>query len=286
MHTYARTVSAPAAATRSPGQRATRPLNRLTAAFGAVLLASAAALALVGQGASPALAHDELVGSTVETDASDGTAQAVTLHFNNEIIPVGSEILVMGPDGADDSVSDGAPTINGRDVTQALLTPLASGEYRIAWRVVSSDGHPISGELFLTVAADGSAALDTVSSDTPTTDTDDAAHDHDHADHDHDHADHDHSETSVTGEGASPEGTLATPTSETVDDSAATVQIVLGVIAAVVAVGAIVTIAVGARRRRMASGGATTSEQHTAASDNDQHSTTQNSTTQNSEDQK
>lgn len=263
-HTSARTERAPEATTRS--LRAARPLTRLAAAFGAALLASAAVLTLIGQGATPALAHDELVGYTVETDASDGTAQAVTLHYNNEIIPVGSEILVLGPDGADDSVSDGAPTINGRDVTQALLTPLTPGEYRMAWRVVSSDGHPISGELFLTVAADGSATLDTVSNTAPNTDADDAAHDHDHADHDH--ADHDHSETSVTSESASPEGTLATPINETADDNAATMQIVLAVIAAVVVVGAVVTIVVGARRRRTATGGTNT---------NDQHGTTQNS---------
>lgn len=108
-------------------------------------LASATALAAavaVGGIATPALAHDELVGQRLVLDDVDSVA-AVQLSFSDEILTNGTEIAVTDPDGAD--VTDGEPQHSGRDVDQPVADDLEPGEYRVVWRVVSSDGHPIEG---------------------------------------------------------------------------------------------------------------------------------------------
>lgn len=125
-------------------------LGRLAAA---ALLAIAATLGA----ASPALAHDELVGYDVLVTETTGAVEGFSLSFSNEILEVGTEIIATGPAG--DDVREGGPAVAGRVVTQALTAPLDEGVTAIAWRVVSSDGHPISGVLELTVAPDGTGTL-------------------------------------------------------------------------------------------------------------------------------
>jgi hypothetical protein len=46
---------------------------------------------------------------------------------------------------------DGKPDLDGPVVTQKLKGELSDGAYVIAYRVVSSDGHPIDGEIPFTV---------------------------------------------------------------------------------------------------------------------------------------
>ncbi len=135
----------PTARTRSVRARVTQ----LTAV---AALAGAACLGL----AAPAFAHDELISTQIVADPDTGVAEAFELSFSNSIIEVGTEIIVTGPDGAD--ATDGAPSISGPNVTQPLAD-LTAGEYTAAWRVVSSDGHPIEGAFGVAIAKDGSGEI-------------------------------------------------------------------------------------------------------------------------------
>lgn len=132
MHTLS-TLDTPAA----PRQR-----NR----FAALLAAGAALVCAVGIAgvatATPALAHDELVGQRLVLDDVDSVS-GVQLSFSDEILTDGTEIAVTDPDGTD--VTGGEPEHDGRDVVQPVEGQLEPGEYRVVWRVVSSDGHPIEG---------------------------------------------------------------------------------------------------------------------------------------------
>lgn len=208
------------------------PLRRAVLGAAALLAALLAATGLALWQASPALAHDELVGYSVEADVSTGTARSLTLSFSDEIMDVGTEIVVTGPDGTDGT--DGAPEVSGRDVTQHLAAPLAEGEYDVAWRVVSSDGHPIQGALLLTIAADGDAVLapDTRSGEGA---TDEAEHEHEHSD-----------EAGDSGEA----GHVHASTAEGTGSPVATVVSVA--VVAIAAAGAIAAVIVGGRRRRRA----------------------------------
>ncbi|GAA2220177.1 hypothetical protein GCM10010413_09000 [Promicromonospora sukumoe] len=94
--------------------------------------------------AAPASAHDKLVSSD---PASDETLQeapeTVSLRYSADVLDMGAAVVVTDGDGTD-WVSD-APLIDGAVVTAALDPGLPDGGYEIRWRVVSSDGHPITG---------------------------------------------------------------------------------------------------------------------------------------------
>jgi methionine-rich copper-binding protein CopC len=92
-----------------------------------------------------ALAHDDVIdqvpapGSQVEAGVID-----IKLDFSNELLDLGSgaEIIVTSPDGktalTSCAVLDGTLATARTELDQA-------GSYNVAWRVVSSDGHPIEG---------------------------------------------------------------------------------------------------------------------------------------------
>jgi len=151
-HTPART-SAPVAATAATAETI-RPTRR--SRIGATIAATAAVLLSLGLGASPALAHDQQTGQVVVTDGN-GKATGVKLSFNNEIIAVGSEIIVTAPDGTNGA--DGAPVLEGRDVIQNLVQPVVEGSYSFEWRLVSSDGHPIQGAFELEIDGSGIGSI-------------------------------------------------------------------------------------------------------------------------------
>jgi methionine-rich copper-binding protein CopC len=112
----------------------------------AALTAFLAALFLLGT-AGPALAHDALKSSDPAKGATVESIGKVRLEFTSGVrVPF---VVVRGPDGS--AYQSGDPEGDGRVVTQKLKGTLPDGKYTIAYRVVSSDGHPIEGEIPFTV---------------------------------------------------------------------------------------------------------------------------------------
>lgn len=127
-----------------PRRRADRRRTAVAVA-GATLVAAVAAVLF----AAPASAHDRLTGSTPEDGATVTTAPTeVELTFTDEVQDLGLTVLVKDPSGA--SVAAGKPAIDGDTVVQKLDPLTASGVYTVAYRVVSSDGHPIAGRFTFT----------------------------------------------------------------------------------------------------------------------------------------
>jgi methionine-rich copper-binding protein CopC len=105
-----------------------------------------------------ASAHDVLE----RTSPADGTTvstmpASVVLTFSEDPLAIGAQVVVTGPSG---DVSSGAPTVSGRDVTQAVAPDAPGGDYTVTYRVTSDDGHPVSGtfSFHATVGLDGSTA--------------------------------------------------------------------------------------------------------------------------------
>lgn len=100
-------------------------------------------------------AHDQLIGSNPE-DGAELAQQPpwIELEFSGEVQELGSEIQVMH-EGQD--VYAGETAFDGTTVMGALPDDLGPGDYTIVWRVVSSDGHPISGEVNFAITDDGGA---------------------------------------------------------------------------------------------------------------------------------
>jgi methionine-rich copper-binding protein CopC len=100
---------------------------------------------------APAWAHATLVsadpaaGSTVAARPA-----AVTLHFSEPVAPP-VDVVVTGPTGQ--RVSVGRTTVFGDRVTERLLDEdTGSGEYSIAYQVLSDDGHVVNGSTSFTVS--------------------------------------------------------------------------------------------------------------------------------------
>jgi methionine-rich copper-binding protein CopC len=117
----------------------TRPalLPRLLAGF-AVLLA------FVLWGSGYAVAHSRLLSVTPADGAElSRPPSKVVLTFNENVLE--QFVTVRVADGTGVSVTRGQPTVDGAVVTQALGPDLGFGTYRVTYKVVSADSHPISG---------------------------------------------------------------------------------------------------------------------------------------------
>src|SRR5665647_3473122 len=119
----------------------------LSAVTVAVVASSAFGFAMVTSvvTAASASAHAELVRITPDRDAQLTTApKDVVLEFSEPVNASFATVVVTSAAGV--SVTSGKPTVVGAKVTQALVPRMAAGAYRVAFRVVSNDGHPVTGE--------------------------------------------------------------------------------------------------------------------------------------------
>jgi methionine-rich copper-binding protein CopC len=112
-------------------------------------------LALLGF-ATPASAHNSLIGSTPANGASLAAGpDQIELRFDQ---PVQSgqgfnTVAVIGPNN--DHWEGSAPRVDSNVVT-APVRPLGpAGAYKIGWQILSADGHPVSGELTFTLTQAG-----------------------------------------------------------------------------------------------------------------------------------
>lgn len=103
---------------------------------------------LLVAGAGPAEAHNILV----RTSPVDGSTLArlpdvIVLTFNEPGQADGTVVAVTGPAG---NVSSGSAMLIDSDVRQAVGPGSPAGRYTVDWRVVSADGHPVSGAFTFT----------------------------------------------------------------------------------------------------------------------------------------
>ncbi|MBQ3359389.1 MAG: copper resistance protein CopC [Microbacterium sp.] len=125
-------------------------LRRSTAPF--ALAAALLAAFLVLFAPLSASAHDALTASSPEADSTvDVLPAEITLTFSADLITGEGATEVQVTDAAGTPVTDGAAVTEGPTVTQPLVAEAEAGTYHVVWKVVSSDGHPTSGEYFFTV---------------------------------------------------------------------------------------------------------------------------------------
>ena len=135
--------------------RMPRPVALLAALVATLLLAVAGTLSVP----SPAQAHDSLISTVPAPDDELAEPPAsLTLTFSAGVLSLGDAavVIVTAPDGT--AISDGSPVIDGETVVQAVDATVDAGTYLVQWRVVSSDGHPISGEFSYTTSTSAAAA--------------------------------------------------------------------------------------------------------------------------------
>jgi methionine-rich copper-binding protein CopC len=132
----------------------------------AVIAAAAVALAVVGitATATSASAHDQFVSMTPGDGTHvDALPEQVTLSFDNSVGSEGSAVVVRAPGGA--RVDTAKPHVVDASIS-VPLRPVAAvaGTYTVDYRIVSADGHPVTGHrtFVLTTGAAATAAASPV----------------------------------------------------------------------------------------------------------------------------
>jgi len=133
------------------------------AALGSVLLA----LGILVAGPAPlALAHTDLVLSTPDDGAVLASVpDQVELAFSEDLLP--ETVVVSVEDSAGMVVRVLELEVDGSDVIVAWPPGLSGTDFTVNYRVVSQDGHPVSGSLAFSVDSPPDAATTTSASSAP-----------------------------------------------------------------------------------------------------------------------
>ncbi|SDP77295.1 copper resistance CopC family protein [Lentzea jiangxiensis] len=119
----------------------------------AFLFAGAAVLGT----AAPAAAHNALISS----DPKDKTSlevgpSSVTLTFDQDVQGgAGVNTITVVDANGGHYEAPGDPTIKDTAVSAKVNALGKAGQYKIGYRILSADGHPVSGELTFTLTRDG-----------------------------------------------------------------------------------------------------------------------------------
>lgn len=116
------------------------------------IAATLIALALSSVGVGVASAHTALVSSNPAKDANvTKPPAAIVLTFSENINPAFATVVVNSSDGRD--WVSGSPQVDGPRLTAAVAPDRPeTGVYTVGYRVVSTDGHPVTGSYTFTLA--------------------------------------------------------------------------------------------------------------------------------------
>ncbi|NUP81496.1 MAG: copper resistance protein CopC [Nonomuraea sp.] len=110
-------------------------------------------LAGVAVGFAPAAqAHNVLVGSDPRDGATLSASPAqVTLVFDQAVRQGYAQVGVTGADGS--SWAEGAAVVAAERVSVKVRPLPAGGSYVVGYRILSADGHPVTGKIAFSLAA-------------------------------------------------------------------------------------------------------------------------------------
>lgn len=121
-------------------------MHRLRVVAAGIAVAAVAVLASV----VPASAHDDLISSSPSAgERLPSAPDEIALSFSADVLDVGTEVIVADGEGTDWVAAD--PVVASGVVTVPLQGGMPVAGYEVRWRVVSGDGHPISGVIPFTV---------------------------------------------------------------------------------------------------------------------------------------
>ena len=117
----------------------------MAGALRAALAAGVLAVGAVGVSATPAQAHARLLGTQPAAGAVVRTSPATVRLVFGENLQAGYDVVaVTAPNGQ--RVEAGPLHVHGAIATAPLPRLRAAGPYAVAFRIISADGHPVSGQ--------------------------------------------------------------------------------------------------------------------------------------------
>ncbi len=118
-----------------------------------VAVALCSGLLISGQAA----AHPKLLSSLPAAGASGPAPETIELHFSENLMTQfsGAKLIMTAMPGMAHSPMPIKARVSGSDDPKVMLIkpaqPLPVGTYRVDWRAVSSDTHPITGDVVFSV---------------------------------------------------------------------------------------------------------------------------------------
>jgi methionine-rich copper-binding protein CopC len=105
-----------------------------------------------------ALAHPALLSSTPEENAEVVNTERIELHFSEKLVTQfsGASLVMTGmPEMPGHAPMKMQIKVSGTDDPKTMVItptkPLPAGTYRIDWRAVASDTHPVTGSIHFSV---------------------------------------------------------------------------------------------------------------------------------------
>ena len=117
------------------------------------LLVLLLSVSLLATGASPASAHAQLTKANPKANSTVYAIPAkINLQFTDDIVELdgGNLITVTAPSGK--RIDTGATAVLGNQLSVALKKSTVIGKYTVRYRVISEDGHPITGTFKFSLA--------------------------------------------------------------------------------------------------------------------------------------
>jgi methionine-rich copper-binding protein CopC len=116
-------------------------------------------LALAGLGtfalAGPASAHNVLINTSPKAGASLTTGPTqIRFDFDAPVENGENNITVLGPNGTHWERSETA-TVVGNSVSTPVAPLGPAGVYTVSYRIISADGHPVTGDMTFTLTKAG-----------------------------------------------------------------------------------------------------------------------------------
>jgi copper transport protein len=111
-------------------------------------------LPVIAYGANRSLLHATLLRSTPAANSRISRPPAtIRLVFSEQVVPELSQISLIAPDG---KASPLKVTNDPHDVHTLLgsVGAISSGNYKVLWRVLSADGHPVAGAFSFVIASE------------------------------------------------------------------------------------------------------------------------------------
>ena len=104
---------------------------------------------------SPAAQAHAALESTVPAKGAivSKTTSQVSMLFGEDILVIKGKNpnSISVTDSKGKKVSNGVAVVSGTKISNVLKTPLAAGKYTVKYRVVSADGHVVSGSYTFSV---------------------------------------------------------------------------------------------------------------------------------------
>jgi methionine-rich copper-binding protein CopC len=129
-------------------------LFRFTARLGAAALLG---LGLISLSATASQAHSQLVKSSPANGIVLATAPSqVVFTFDENLLPDLDTISINNEQGVNVTSKQVEPVANTLTMPWPVGTP--AGTYQVAYRIVSGDGHPVTGAITFTIGSAGDAS--------------------------------------------------------------------------------------------------------------------------------